>query len=325
MNFYTKLLTMNHNVMKRLITIVIPAYNEEDNITPLLSSLDSVLSAESDYRWIIKFVDDCSKDRTWDVINSLPKYEHFTVEALKFSANFGKEPALVAGLSDSQKSDAIIFMDADLQHPPELIPQFVRKWEEGYKNVSAVRSSADDYTWFKKLSSNMFYKVMNVFGDLELPRGLTDFKLIDRDVATEFLKFKEKAIMFRGLIEWLGFKKSYINFVAPPRLNGDAGYSYRKLSRLAINSFTSFSLLPLKIAGMLGALILLGCSLLMLYMLITEALGTEVFTPMAYFVVFNTFLTGTVLSSVGFIAIYIGRIHVQVVDRPLYVISDKVK
>ncbi|MEZ9464549.1 glycosyltransferase family 2 protein [Vibrio splendidus] len=310
--------------MKKEITIVIPAYNEAENVLPLLKSLDSVLEKEKSYSWTIKFVDDCSTDNTWEVISELPEYVNFSVKALKFSSNFGKEPALVAGLSDSQDSDAIIFMDADLQHPPELIPNFIRKWEDGYKNVSAVRSSAEDYTWFKKVSSNIFYKIMNMFGDLELPRGLTDFKLIDNAVATEFLKFKEKAIMFRGLIEWLGFRKCYIDFVAPPRLNGEAAYSYRKLSRLAVNSFTSFSLLPLKIAGTVGALILLGCSVLMFYMLLTETIGTQVFTPMAYFVVFNAFLTGTVLSSIGFIAIYIGRIHVQVVDRPLYVISDKV-
>ncbi|WP_281544072.1 glycosyltransferase family 2 protein [Grimontia sp. SpTr1] len=309
--------------MTKKITIVVPAYNEELNIKPLLDSIDSVVSKETSYKWEVKFVDDCSNDSTWEVISQQKGSANFEVNAIRFSSNFGKEPALVAGLSDSIESDAIIFMDADLQHPPEMIPSFLRKWEEGYMNVSAVRSSAKDYTAFKKFSSDVFYKVMNLFADIELPRGLTDFKLIDRNVALEFLKFKEKAVMFRGLIEWLGFRKTYIEFEAPARLNGEAAYSYRKLSRLAINSFTSFSLLPLKIAGMLGALILVSCSLLLIYMLISETIGIEVFTPMAYFVVFNTFLTGTVLSAIGFTAIYIGRIHVQVVDRPLYIISDR--
>ncbi|MCW4631030.1 MULTISPECIES: glycosyltransferase family 2 protein [Marinomonas] len=311
--------------MKKKITIVVPAYNESENILPLLDEINAVVINENKYDWIVQFVDDCSTDNTWEVISSLEKYDGISIKAIRFSSNFGKEPALVAGLTSSVDSDAIIFMDADLQHPPKLIPQFLRKWEAGYKNISGIRSSADDYTWFKRVSSNLFYSVMNFFGDIELPRGLTDFKLIDKNIAKEFLKFKEKTVMFRGLIEWLGFKKCYIEFVAPARLNGEAAYSFRKLSTLALNSFTSFSLLPLKIAGTLGALILIGCSLLVAYMLITEAIGTQVFTPLAYFVVFNTFLTGTVLSSIGFIAVYIGRIHVQVVDRPLYVISDEVE
>jgi dolichol-phosphate mannosyltransferase len=316
---------MVNEQVKKKVSIVIPVYNEQDNILPLIHELEKVLVKEINYDWSIQFVDDCSTDNTWDILSNLKASNNIKISAIRFSTNFGKEPALVAGLSECVNSDSVIFMDGDLQHPPALLPEFLRKWEQGYKNVSAVRTSADDYSWFKKISSNIFYKVMNMFGDLELPRGLTDYKLIDREVANQFLKFKEKALMFRGLIEWLGFKKTYISFVAPPRLNGEAVYTYRKLSKLAINSFTSFSLLPLKIAGALGAFILTGCSLLMIYMLVTEALGTEVFTPMAYFVVFNTFLTGTVLSSIGFIAIYIGRIHVQVVDRPLYVISDKVK
>lgn len=311
--------------MKKKITIVVPAFNEADNIRPLLDSIEKISNAESRYEWTVRFVDDCSEDMTWEVLSDLPSYSSLSVEAIRFSANFGKEPALVAGLSESVDSDAIIFMDADLQHPPELIPTFLRKWEEGYKNISGVRSSADDYSFFKKITSNLFYKVMNFFGDVDLPRGLTDFKLIDKDIAKEFLKFKEKAIMFRGLIEWLGFKKCYVPFKAPARLNGEAAYSFRKLMQLAVNSFTSFSLLPLKIAGALGALILISCFILVVYMGSSEIFGNQVFTPLAYFVVFNTFLTGLVLSSIGFTAIYIGRIHVQVVDRPLYIISEKSK
>ncbi len=304
------------------ISIVVPVYNEQDNIIALVDELHKEISKELDYEWHVLFVDDSSQDETWGTLLSMKYYENLQIHSIRFSTNFGKEAALVAGLNECKESDAIIFMDGDLQHPPSMIPKFLRAWEKGYLTVSGVRKSAADYTLFKRTASNLFYKIMNVFADIEIPKGLTDFKLIDRKVVNEFLKFNEKSLMFRGLIEWLGFSKKYIEFDAPARLSGEAGYSFHKLYQLAINSFTSFSLLPLKIAGALGAIILLSSISLMLFMFITELIGTQVFTPLAYFVVFNTFLTGTVLSSIGFTAIYIGRIHVQVVGRPLYIIQD---
>lgn len=314
---------MSDELLKKKISIVIPTYNEQDNIEPLINELEKMALSEVNYCWHIQFVDDCSVDNTWSVMNNILQRSSLEISAIRFSANFGKEPALVAGLKECCTSDAVIFMDADLQHPPELIPKFVREWEKGSLNVSGVRKHAADYSFFKSWSSKLFYKIMDVFSDIELPRGLTDFKLIDRKIVIEFLNFKEKALMFRGLIEWLGFSKSYIEFDAPARLTGEAAYSYKKLYQLAVNSFTSFSLLPLKITGTIGGFILFCSFFLLAYMLISSTFGTQVFTPVAYFIVFNTLLTGTVLTSISFVAIYIGRIHVQVIDRPLYVISEK--
>jgi dolichol-phosphate mannosyltransferase len=305
------------------ISIVVPVYNEQDNIIALVDELHKEVGEEHGYDWHVLFVDDCSQDRTWETLLAIKPYEYLRIHSIRFSTNFGKEAALVAGLNECKESDAIIFMDGDLQHPPSMIPQFLRAWEKGYLTVSGVRKSAADYTLFKRMASNLFYKTMNIFADIELPKGLTDFKLVDQKVVTEFLKFNEKSLMFRGLIEWLGFSKKYIEFDAPARLSGEAGYSFHKLSQLAINSFTSFSLIPLKVAGALGAIIILSSFSLMLFMFVTESIGSQVFTPLAYFVVFNTFLTGTVLSSIGFTAIYIGRIHVQVVGRPLYVVENR--
>ncbi|WED22001.1 glycosyltransferase family 2 protein [Vibrio sp. JC009] len=305
---------------KKKVSIVIPVYNEQDNVELLVEKLGGIATQEDSYLWSIQFVDDCSKDATWDRLKEL-KSDHLEISAIRFSTNFGKEPALVAGLQECTESDAVIFMDGDLQHPPELIPVFLRKWEEGYLNVSGVRKKAEDYSAFKKFASSIFYKLMNIFSDVDIPKGLTDFKLIDKKVVSEFLKFKEKALMFRGLIEWMGFSRAYIDFEAPSRHSGEVSYSFRKLYRLAWNSFTSFSLLPLKAAGILGTIIIFCSSALLLFMVITEALNTQVFTAMGYFVVFNTLLTGIVLSAIGFTAIYIGRIHVQVVDRPLFIVE----
>lgn len=267
-------------------------------------------------------VDDGSPDNSWEKIQEIAARDE-RVKGLMLSRNFGKEMALTAGVELCPDVDAVICIDADLQHPPELIPTLTAKWEEGYEMVATVREAVADYSPLKKMGSRAFYWVMTRFSDLDIPPSSTDFRLLDKKVVRTLLKFTERTRMFRGLIDWMGFRKTYIPFVAPARDTGQVGYSFKKLFNLAVNSFTSFSLLPLRFTGYLG-LTIIGVSLLCLFfMMVGNLIWGANYTPMAFFTVFNTFLIGIVLCGLGMVSLYIGHIHTEVVQRPLYIIRER--
>ncbi len=222
--------------------------------------------------------------------------------------------------------DAAIFLDADLQHPPCLIPDFLKKWEAGAEVVSSVRKTTVHKSPVKDLGSKIFYAMLNKYSDTYIKPNTTDFKLIDRKVINELKKFTERNRMFRGLIDWLGFKTDYIEFVAPERVRGKATYSLKKLCSLAINSLTSFSLFPLRIAGYLGVFITAVSFVLLCVMFVCNfILKNGLFTSIAFVIVSNTIILGIVLIALGLIALYIGQIHDEVVNRPLYVIRDRIQ
>jgi len=309
--------------MLKHITIMIPVHNEELNIPLMFESLEKHTSEIEGYIFDYLFIDDGSSDNSVDAIEKLAVQTQ-KVKFLELSRNFGKEVALTAGLHHLD-CDAVIVMDADLQHPPEKIPEFISEWEKGYEIVAAKRLKIENRNPVKRFGSYMFYKILNMISDVKMVSGSTDFRLLDRVVVKALMSFTERNRMFRGIIDWLGFRKTLITFEAPDRVHGSASYSFKKLFGLAVNSLTTFSLFPLKITGYLGMLITSVSTFLLIYMLLDNLfMGVGNFTPLAFAVVINTILIGVVLMALGLIALYIGHIHVEVVGRPLFVIRKKV-
>ncbi|MDL1969874.1 MAG: glycosyltransferase family 2 protein [Candidatus Desulfofervidaceae bacterium] len=312
------------NVNKPKVSLIAPVYNESKTLKEFYTKVREVIKNTPNFQWEIVFIDDGSTDSSWDVIKTLASQDNLVkVKALRFSRNFGKEIALTAGV-ECVNSDAVICIDADLQHPPELIPVLLKKWQEGFDIVITIRKSAADYSLLKKIGSKFFYYLMNRFSDLKIPPGSTDYRLLDKKVVQVLKTFKERTRLFRGLIDWMGFRKAYVVFTAPARADGNSSFNYKKLFDLAINSFTSFSLLPLRFTGYLGILITLSSLGLLVFMVITKFFFNMIYTPLAFFTVFNTLLIGIVLCALGFIALYIGHIHTEVVRRPLYIVKEEI-
>ncbi len=305
------------------IAVVVPIYQEEKNIIPLYNELEATTRTLAGIQFEYVFVNDGSKDNSLLELRSLASRDQ-KVKIINLSRNFGKEIALTAGV-DSVDCDAVICMDADLQHPPALIPRLIELWKEGNDVVAAIRVGMEGQPLLRRIGSFGYYWLMSRITKLDMAEKSTDFRLCDRKVIEAFHQFTEKNRLFRGIIDWLGFKKAYIEFKAPARMDEKISYSYSKLWQLAINSITSFSLFPLKLITYLGAIIAFGASVLLIWMLVADFLFSfSHFTPLAIFVVINTFLMGIVLMGLGLIALYIGTIHTEVINRPLYIISDRI-
>ena len=309
---------------KNKIAIIVPAYNEEDNLRIFFKETNKIIQNLEDYTWEFIFIDDGSDDSTWRIIDEMSNF-HKSVRGVRLSRNFGKELALTAGVLEStEELDAVILMDADLQHPPSAIPQLVQQWESGHQIVTMQRKSIR-YSIWRKIGSNFFYFMLNNFSKLNIQQKATDFRLLDQQVVKVIKNFPERNRFFRGIIDWVGFKKTSIIFDSPDRTGGKSTFSFNGLFNLAVNSFTSFSLMPLKVTGYLGVAVTTISGILFLYMVISHlVLGLTLFTKLAYFVVFNTLLFGIVLVALGLIAWYIGSIHTEVSSRPLYIVQDRV-
>lgn len=310
--------------MTKRISIVIPVFREGDNLLRLYERLEGVTSAQASYEWEYIFVNDGSPDNSLDVLLQLSRQD-IKVKVLDLSRNFGKEIALTAGVHDAGESDAVICIDADLQHPPELIPKLIEKWEQGVEIVATNRLSIDKQPLLRRIGSHCFYWIMNKISEVDMSSQTTDFRLFDKKVVEIFNQITERERMFRGIFDWMGFKKDYVDFHADAREAGEAGYSYSKLIALATNAMTSFSLFPLRLTGYLGIFISVLSFILLVCMSITWLfVKTNMFTPMAFFMVANTMLIGIVLMAIGLVALYIGNIHTEVVNRPLYIIREKI-
>lgn len=304
-----------------MISLVIPAYNEEKNLPLIKKAIEKVFKKMS-YSYEIIFVNDGSSDKSLEVLKKIAEKDDY-IKIIDFSRNFGKEIATSAGCHIA-KGDAVITMDADLQHPPELIQKFLALWEEGAEVVYTVRKETSGVGFFKKISSSLFYWLFNKISDMKSESGATDFRLMDKKVIDTFRQLPERDRMFRGLIDWMGFRRVRVDFVAAERVNGNARYSYGKLFHLAMNSFTSFSLFPLRFAGYLGIFVVLVSGLLLSIMLLSKFWDPGLFTSLAIFTVGIIFLVGIILISLGLIALYIARIHTEVSGRPLYIVREKV-
>jgi polyisoprenyl-phosphate glycosyltransferase len=309
--------------MKQKISIIVPVYNEAKSIPNIYKRLNTVTEKLTDYQWEYIFVNDGSSDESFSVLYKLAEIDHKN-KVLDLSRNFGKEIALTAGVHEAEDIDAIICIDADLQHPPELIPEFVKKWNEGFEIVATIRSNIEKQPLLKRIGSKTFYWLMSKISGVKMESQTTDFRLYDKKVIDAFCRVTERERMFRGIMDWMGFKKIYIEFEAFARQDGEAGYSYSKLWQLALNSITSFSLWPLKLTGYLGILITLLSGFLLFWMLFNYFILSELnYSPLAIVVVANTFLIGLVLMAIGLVALYVGNIHTEVINRPLYIVRER--
>lgn len=307
----------------KLIEIIVPLYNEQDNIVQLYNELLNTISSITSYRFQIFFIDDGSKDQSFFHIRNLGEKDP-RVRGISFSRNFGKEMAITAGIRNTE-ADAIIIMDADLQHPPNVIPELIKNWENGSDLVVAIRKYDTPPPAWKRLGSYMFNKIFSMIAETPSISGSTDFRLLDKKVVNAVKKFTERNRMVRGLIDWLGFKRTTVSFISPPRFAGEASYSPIKLARLAVNSFTSFSLLPLKITGYIGILFFIVFGCLGMFMLIDRlTVNNYNFTNLSFVVVLNSFSMGIVMIGLGLIALYVGHIYTESVNRPLYVVDKSI-
>lgn len=312
------------------ISLIIPAYNEEKNLPLVVSELQKVFTQadlQSKYSCEIIFIDDGSRDNTLNVLKKLAS-ENTQVKFIEFSRNFGKELAVSAGLKHAV-CDAAIIMDADLQHPPREIPNMLQTWDKANGEVDmviGVRTKNKGEGLVKKLGSKVFYKIMNLLSETEMVPRETDFRLIDKKVLAEFNKLGEHNRITRGLINWLGFRKVYFEFAADERLHGEAAYSPIKLFKLALHSFISHSLVPLRLTGYVGVVIstlmfFLGVTVFVEKRLLGDPLGWGI-TGTAELAIINTFLVGIVLCALGLIALYIESVHAEVAGRPLFIVRD---
>lgn len=308
---------------EKTITILVPAFNEGGNIPALVAEIDRTTAALGGYAFSLLFVDDGSSDDTAAILEQAAAADP-RIGVIELSRNFGKEMALTAGLH-ALDCDAAIIMDADLQHPPRYIPELIRKWEEGYEVVSTRRVKIDEQPLARRLGSRLFYALLNSISEFKMEPGTTDFRLLDRKVVEALKRFTERNRLFRGLIDWMGFKKTTIEFEAPARHAGTARYSYTRLFRLALNSFMAFSLVPLKLAGYIGFFVLVVFGGLLAFMAY-DKLGSNQFgfSPIAFVIVTNVIMNGIVLGCIGLVALYIGHIHTEVIGRPLYLVRKQV-
>lgn len=304
---------------QQLVSIIVPMYNEADNIRPVYKALKKVFSKLT-YRCEILFVDDGSQDRTVDILAQLA-HKDPNVKPINLARNFGKEIALTAGLNHAS-GKAAIMLDADFQHPPELIPQFIEKWEKGADLVIGVRKEYGA-SIFKKLTSKFFYRVMSKMSDTDLIPDATDFRLVDRKVIDAFNRFTERNRITRGLFDWLGFKRDFIRFTAKERQHGKASYSLRKLIKLSVDSFVGHSLFPLRLALYTGTIITtvsipLGAYIFIDRYFLNDPFGYQ-FSSSAILAIINLTLSGITLISIGLMSLYLASIHSETANRPLYV------
>ena len=305
------------------VSIIVPVYNESSNLKILLDSLRNVREQMPSYEWQYVFVDDGSHDDSLFILEE-ESTDDPAMKVLSFSRNFGKEIAMTAGL-ESVSESSVIFMDADLQHPPELIPSMVQEWEEGAEIVATIRNSVEGHSFLRRIGSWVFYALINRISDSQMMQKTTDFRLLDQKVVDVLRVFTERGRLVRGLIDWMGFKKVYVEFDAPSRTVGQSEYGYGKLLALAIGSLSSFSLFPLRLVGYIGLLISTLSGVLLVYMLLNQWIfHWTVFTPLALVVVGNTFLVGLVLCALGMLALYVGTIHTEVINRPLYIVRSRI-
>ena len=311
---------------KKLISVVVPVHNEEEGIKDFLTSmLLPGLDKITKYDKQVILVNDGSTDNSLKIMQDLAeKNKSITVVAL--SRNFGKEPALSAGLKVAD-GDAVLTIDADGQQPPNIIPKFIEKWEKGAEIVTGVRDHFTKHGFFQKMGSKMFYWLLRKMGNKHTVPGSTDYRLIDRTVVDEFNKLSEHNRITRGLIDWLGFKQEYIYYTYGARMAGKPSYNIKKLFRLAIDSFVSMSTTPLVIFGYIGIFITIGSFILGMFCIINQyILGDPLhlyWNGAVQMAIFITFLVGLVLISQAITALYVSHIHAETQGRPLYIIDRK--
>ena len=302
------------------LSIVIPVYNEEYNIGIVFTALKEVLELKLKTSWEVIFVDDGSSDKSWEIIERLA-LNNTQIKGFRFSRNFGHQYALKAGI-DQAKGNAVISMDADMQHPPSLIESFYEKWREGYQIVNAIRKDTKGVGVAKKFSSHLFYKIMNFLSDVEIEDGASDFRLLDRKVVNQFKEMNEYFLFIRGIISWVGYNSISIPYIAEERFSGQSKYTLKKMIRFAKDGVMSFSIKPLRLATLLGFIISTFAFAYIVYALVAKYILHVTGMGWASLLISILLIGGIQLITIGIIGEYIGKIFIALKHRPHYIISD---
>jgi glycosyltransferase involved in cell wall biosynthesis len=301
------------------ISVVIPIFNEQENIPILIESIKLTLYP-SNFDFEIIFVDDGSTDSSLLVLKDSSQ-KHKEVKYLSLSRNFGQQAALIAGL-DFAKGKAVITMDADFQDPPELIPMMIQKWQEGYNVVYTMREHRND-TFFKRNSARFYYFLLNKFSDLNDQGNVGEFRLVDRQVLDELLKIREKTRYLRGIVNWMGFRHTFIAYDRPRRKFGISGFSMLNMTRLAMSGILNFSLLPLRLGLVIGMFVIILGLFFLGYIFYDVAFNHEVYPLYKWLSVVTFIFTGLLFIFIWIIGEYIGKIYNETKDRPIYLLQEK--
>lgn len=317
---------MHENTMSKKISVVIPVYNEAATLEKLLVELQKI-SCHNQFIWEYIFVDDGSIDESLEKVQLIAK-NNPSVVCIALTRNFGKEIAVSAGIEHAQ-GDAVVIIDADMQHPPAAIVEFVKKWDEGFLVVNGVRAVRQHDGLVRRFGARLFYTVMGALSAGKKLNGeSTDFRLIDRVVVDEFLRLREHRRLNRALVDWLGFQSADVEFIVADREGGTARYTYKKLLKTAVSAIVSNSQVPLSLAGYLGCIITFFAGFLGVFIIVEQIILKDPLklnaSASAMMAVFILFLNGIVLMCLGLMSLYIGSIHEETLSRPLYVVRKRI-
>ncbi|GEA31790.1 glycosyltransferase family 2 protein [Clostridium diolis] len=304
---------------KTVYSVIVPLYNEELVINQSYKRLKEVMDSTNESYEIV-FVNDGSKDRTREIAEEICSRDE-NIKLINFSRNFGHQAAITAGM-DLALGDAIIVIDADLQDPPEVMLKMIEKWKEGYEVVYGKRVKREGETFFKKFTARVYYRLLRSMTTVDVPVDAGDFRLIDRKVCNTLIALPERNRYVRGLVSWVGYKQTYVEFIRQERFAGETKYPLKKMFKLACDGITALSYKPLIIAGHFGIIALL-VGIILMFVDITKAIINKSsvlnFTMM---IGINMMMFGVVLGCIGIMGQYIGRIFDESKDRPIYVISS---
>lgn len=304
---------------KKLISIIVPCYNEGDNIKLFYNAISDLFS-KLNYELELIFINDGSTDRSLEAITEIIQLDN-RVKCVNLSRNFGQEIALTAGINYAN-GDALIPMDVDLQDPPDVVPQLINKWEEGYDVVYATRVRRDGDSLAKKTTAFLFYKTIASLTKIDIPRNTGNFRILDKRVAAEMKNIGEYHRFMKGLFSWVGFRQTGITYVRTPRVGGKTKYNFIKLVNLAVEGITSFSVAPLRLATVLGFIISVVTLVYAVYIVYSTLRFGNAVPGYSSLIVAILFLGGIQLLCMGIIGEYIGKIFNETKNRPLYIVKD---
>ncbi len=302
------------------VTIIIPAYNEEASLPFLYERIEKLINSIDNYEFEILFVNDGSKDKTIELIKEYREKDS-RISYVDFARNFGKETAMIAGL-DYATGDCVIFMDADLQDPPELIPEMLKYWEKGYDDVYAQRRSRKGETWLKKFTSKMYYRVLQSLTNVEIQKDTGDFRLLDKRCVNALRKMRESQRCSKSMFSWIGYKKKAIVYDRDPRIAGKTKWNYGKLINLAIDGITSFTTSPLRISTYIAIPTFVALFVYFIYVIAkccVEHVAIQAFQAIILLVLF---FSGVQILLFGIVGEYLGRIFNETKNRPLYLVNE---
>ncbi len=304
-----------------LVSVVVPMYNEEDNIIKFYETLTATMDSTS-YAYEMVFVDDGSSDDTAYILSRLAESDK-RVKSILLARNFGHQKALTCGM-DYARGDVVITMDSDMQHPPAMIPELLSYWEEGYEVVQTIRKTTEKASLFKNISSALYYKLLNTISEVSIVEGGSDFRLLDRKALNTLLRFREKGRFLRGIVGGLGYKRKDVEFIAPPRYAGRSKYNLRRMLHFALDGVAAHSKIPLRVAFYTGLCVGLFSLLFIFHILYVYFFTDGVVDGWSTLAVAILLLGGIELIGIGVLGEYIGRVFEEVKNRPLYWVRDAI-